>query len=145
MSDRFSGDPKIYLTQDGAEMLFEGGQPVMDSGLENLAGISLFTAPGWWGNSLTLNEDEKIGSDFEETALGPITLQKLADIKQIGESALDNQAFGDVDMTVINPVNWRIDVATVISPPGQDIGQLILTRNGQNWINQANQDTGDTA
>lgn len=137
MIDRFSGDPKIYLTPSGAEMVFTGGQPVMDSGLENLAGISLFTAPGWWGNSLTLVEDEQIGSDFEETALGAITLQKLADIKVSGENALANPAFGDVDMTVTNPVSWRIDANVLISPPGQDAGQLLLSRNGQNWVNQA--------
>lgn len=144
MSDIFSGDPKVYLTPSGADMDFKGGQPVMDKGLENLAGISLFTAPGWWGNSLTTVEDEKIGSDFEETALGPITLQKLTDIKQTGEKALENPAFGEIEAFITNPVNWRIDARFTISPPGKNAGELLLTRNGQNWVNQAGQDTGDS-
>lgn len=144
MSDRFQGDPKLYLTPSGSTLRFEGGQPVMDGGLENLASISLFTAPGWWGNSLLPEEDRKIGSDFEQIARGAITLQKLTDIKQSAENALDNPAFGGADATVTNPVNWRIDMTAVITPPGQDIEELSLSRNGQNWINQADQDTGDT-
>lgn len=144
MIDRFQGDPKLYLTPSGVDMVFSGGQPIMDAGLENLAGISLFTAPGWWGNSLTTNEDEKIGSDFEETARGAITLTKINDIKQSAENSLSNPAFGTVEADVTNPVNWRIDMKASISPPGQDAGELALTRNGQNWINQAQQDTGDT-
>lgn len=143
MISRFSGDPKIYLTPSGAEITFKGGQSVMDHGLENLATISLFTAPGWWGNSLIDDKDKKIGSNFEETALGSITLQKLADIKQSYEKSLDNPAFGTVDAEVTNPQSRRIDVNGVITPPGEDPQKLILTRNGQNWINQANQDTED--
>lgn len=144
MTDRFSGDPKIYLTPSGAEMIFKGGQPVLDAGVENLAQISLFTAPGWWGNSLTTDANKRIGSDFEAKARGSITLQKLADIKQAGESALKSPAFGSAVMTVTNPQSWRIDASVVISPPGRDAGTLLLSRNGQNWINQANQNTEDS-
>lgn len=143
MVDRFSGDPKLYLTPSGVDMSFEGGQPVMDAGLENLAGISLFTAPGWWGNSLSSKEDEQIGSDFEETARGSINLQKLTDVKQSAEKALTNPAFGNAVATVTNPVNWRIDARFLITPPGKGVQELRFTRNSQNWQNQAQQDTGD--
>jgi hypothetical protein len=144
MMNRFTGDPKLYLTASGSDIIFKGGQPVMDSGLENLASISLFTAPGWWANSLTTDENKKIGSDFEETAKGSITLQKLSDIEKAYENTLDNPAFGEVSADVINPENWRLDVSGTIKPPGKDIEQLRLTRNGQNWINQSQQDTGDS-
>ena len=45
MTDIFSGDPKIILTPYGANLDYEGGQPVMDQGMENQALLSLFTAP----------------------------------------------------------------------------------------------------
>lgn len=140
MINRFQGDPKIIITDDGMSLDFIAGQPVMDSGVENLALISLLTAPGWWGNDILLNPDEQIGSDFEEIAKGPITLSKLNDIKQSAESALNNPAFGTVKTTVINPVSNQINIVNLIEPPGQDAQELILTRNGQNWINQANKE-----
>lgn len=134
--DRFQGDPRLIMHNSGVTLDFLGGQPDMDQGFENQAQIALFTSPGWWGNLLTDNPDEKIGSNFEEQARGAITLSKLNDIKQSGESALASPAFGNVEMTVTNPEHWRIDATTLIQPPGQDVQELLISRNGQNWINQ---------
>lgn len=48
--DRFSGDPKLFdSTGDGGDLLIQGGQPVMDSGLQNAAYLSHFLEPDWWG------------------------------------------------------------------------------------------------
>lgn len=140
MINRFQGDPKLILTDDGVTINFVAGNPVMDQGVENLALISLLTLPGWWGNDIFQNPDEQIGSDFEEIAKGPITLSKLNDIKQSAESALANPAFGNIETTVINPVSDQVHVINRIEPPGQDAQELLLTRNGQNWINQANKE-----
>jgi phage gp46-like protein len=137
MNDIFSGDPKLILDNDGVYISFIGGQPIMDQGLENQALISLFTGHGWWGNSLIDNEDQKIGSDFESTAKGSITLEKLRDIEQAAEKALDSDIFGDIEAVVTNPVSTKIDMNTIIKSPGKDPDQLLLTKNGQNWINQA--------
>lgn len=136
--DRFDGDPRLFLDADGAFLDFQGGQPVMDAGVENLALISLHTRPGWWGNTLISDPKKQIGSNFEQTAKGPVTLSKLNDIRQAAEKALDDPAFGNVTTTVTNPVGWRIDVTNRIEPPGSDIEELTVSLNGGNWIAQAN-------
>lgn len=137
MTNRFQGDPRIFITPSGAKLIFTGGNPVMDAGLENLAIISLFTAPGWWGNTLFNDPDKKIGSDFEDTAMGAITLSKLNDIRQAAEKALVNPAFGTITVDVTNPVSNRIDVRILIQPPGRDVQELRLSRHGGNWQAQA--------
>ena len=135
--DRFQGDPKLILTDDGVDIKYSGGNPIMDAGLENLAQISLLTAPGWWGNSLLDNDDQKLGSNFEEVANGILNLQKLNDTEQAAEAALDNPAFGKVTPIVTNPADSTLQAKILIEPPGQDIETIILTRNGINWQNQA--------
>lgn len=138
MIDRFQGDPKLYLTPDGVNLNIIGGQPVMDQGLENQATLSLFVGEGWWGNDV-LPDANKLGSDFEETAKGSITLTKLNDIRQSGINALQYEAFGKIEGEVLNPESSQLKTIFTISPPGGDVQSLILTRNGQNWINQAAQ------
>jgi hypothetical protein len=137
MTDRFDGDPRLFIDSDGAYLDFQGGQPVMDAGIENLALISLHTGPGWWGNALIDRADRRIGSDFEKTASGTITLSKLNDIRQSAERALSDPAFGRVTTTVQNPQGNRIDVINRIEPPGQDIQELTVSRYGLNWIAQS--------
>lgn len=137
MSNQFEGDPKIVLTPDGATIPFTGGQPVMDGGLENMVNISLFTKPGWAGNTLFRKQDEQIGSEYEDIAKGSITLSSINNTRQAAEKALKNPAFGDVAVDVVNVSGNRLDVKILIRPPGQDVQELILSRNGINWINQA--------
>ena len=137
MIDRFQGDPKIYIDPDGASLSFESGQPVMDQGFENQAFISLFTSPGWWGNTIIQDPDKQIGSDYEETAKGAVTLQKLNQIRQAGIRALKYSAFGNIEGVVTNPVSSQLLAVFTIHPPGLDAQELIITRNGQNWVNQA--------
>ena len=136
MTDIFSGDPRLFLSENGSRFIFKGGQPVMDRGLESLALISLFTKRGWVGNVLFSDIDQQIGSDFEEAAKQPITLSMLNDVAQAAERALDNPAFGNVIVTVENPNSNRLNVTILIQPPGQDSMVLILSRNGDNWIAQ---------
>ena len=139
MIDRFQGDPKLYLDPGGSFLKFVSGQPEMDAGFNNQVLISLFTGVDWWGNDLITNTDEKIGSDFESVSRGSITLSKLNDIRQSANDAIDYHAFGDVEIEVKNPVNNQLNINIVISPPGRDSESLVLLRNGQNWINQANE------
>lgn len=136
MTDIYAGDPRLFLSPNGSKLIFKGGQPVMDRGLENLALISLFTSPGWVGNELFSDADQKLGSDFENAANQPITLTSLNDLVQAAERALVNPAFGDVTVTVENPNSYRLNVSILIEPPGQDSMELILSKNGDNWIAQ---------
>lgn len=136
MIDTFQGDPAIQITNDGANIVFKGGQPVMDQGLENQAQIALFSDPSWPGN-LLLADSEKIGSDFEEVARNAITISGLALVEKSAESALDSNLFGRVTASAINPESWRKDVTITIEPPGADIDTILLSQNGSNWINQS--------
>ena len=77
MTDIYQGDPRLFLDSDGSFLKFTGGQPVMDRGLENIVLISLFTRPGWPGNVLFQDENQKIGSDFLDIANQSITLRLL--------------------------------------------------------------------
>jgi len=132
-TDRYSGDPRLLLTPNGADHDWEGGQPVMDRGLENQALISLFTRPGWCGN-LFLPPGQRIGSDFEETCEGPITLQALAaDIPQSAERALKSPLIPEVTVEVSNPTAWNLAIAISLGS-GQT---LTLDRRGMLWSNQA--------
>ena len=132
----YQGDPKLFLTKDGAELKFVEGQPVMDQGLENLAFISLFTE-GWAGNDLFDDANQKIGSDFEESTRQPITLQNLIDNQDAALKALKNDSFGNIEVDVLNPNGYRRDITIRLEPPGQDINALTITKNGLNWIAQS--------
>ena len=138
--NRFQGDPKITLTPDGASMMFKGGQPVMDQGIENAAILSLFTQSGWWGNALISDVNKKIGSNFERQRT-IIDVQTINDVYDDAVSALkwmqDSGLASNIDVTVTNPVGDQIKTAVVISPPGQDAKKLLFLKNGINWIAQA--------
>ena len=136
MIDTFQGDPALTLGANGADLTFKGGQPVMDQGLENQARISLFTALGWPGNFL-LPDTQQIGSDFEEKARGPITVTSLAGLEKTAEAAMDDPVFGTIRATASNPESWRINMVVEVAPPGESTSVISLTKNGQNWINQA--------
>jgi hypothetical protein len=134
----YDGDPKLILTEDGAELVYNDGQPVMDSGLENNALIGLFTAPGWIGNTL-FGPDQQIGSDFESQARGTLTLSKLADIENAASRALESdvQKVTENTASVINPSGNQLDMKLRLAPPGEDVDLLLTSKNGLNWISQA--------
>ena len=139
---RFQGDPAVQITQDGADMKFIGGQPVMDQGFENAAQISLFTDQGWWGNVLQRDESKKIGSDFPAVQREPITdIRTINDYTDAAERAFkwmrDTGVARKITVTVTNPrVNYVI-TRVEITPPGGDDEQLLFIKNGINWISQA--------
>lgn len=139
MTDKYDGDPRIVIDKNGADLIYRDGQPVMDEGLENNDLIALFTAPGWPGNVL-LQDDQQIGSDFEERATGPITLSGIAVLENSARLALTSPIAKteSIAVSVINPAGSSLVVIIKRAPPGQDVGKLLVTRDGLNWINQAN-------
>jgi hypothetical protein len=137
--DAYGGDPRITIDENGADLVYRDGQPVMDQGLENSDLISLFTAPGWCGNIL-LEEDQRIGSDFEKKATGTLTLSKLALIENAARLALISPSVltENIQVSVVNTQGSGLSVVIRRGPPGQDIKELVLSRNGLNWLSQAN-------
>ena len=146
MVDRFQGDPRLVLTENGAKLIYTGGQPIMDQGVENQALIALFTTRGWAGNTLFTNPDQKIGSDFVEASRQAITLTSLNNIRDVALKALQAPIFGDIEVEVTNPTSYQIKTEIEIKPPGEDPQTIILLKNGINWVLQgtdpANERTG---
>jgi len=142
MADRYQGDPKMILTEDGSNFVFpgDGGQPLMDAGLENAALISLFTEPGWAGNVLFQDPDEQIGSGYEAAGRATITLSNLNDLENEAELALKwmirKKIASRIKASSGNP-NGNVRITEiVIEPPGKDAETILLTKYGENWINQ---------
>ena len=132
--DRFSGDPRLILGVNGWTIDYEGGQPVMDAGLENFVIISLFTRPGWCGNAY-LSPVEQIGSDFLDTCGQALTLQTLADIENAALRALKSDLLPNVSVSVVNPNGWDLQITINL---GNGASPMILKRNNALWSNQAN-------
>ncbi len=132
----YQGDPRLFLDADGSYLVFKGGQPVMDRGLENMVMIKLFTRKGWAGNAVLPNEANHIGSDFLASFDQPITITSFNDIRNATLKALKDPAFGDIEVNVSNPQSYRINVDILIRFPGGDILKLLVTKNGLNWTAQ---------
>jgi len=138
----WEGDPKIDLTEDGADMVYRGGQPVMDRGLENCVLLSLFTAPDWAGNALLTGPDEAIGSLYEQIATkDAITLTSLERLASAARAALawliPARIASKIDVDVSNPEGRQLAATIRIYPPGGgDPALLTILRNGPNWIYQ---------
>lgn len=136
----YQGDLKITIDKNGADMIFIGGQPVQDLGLENTVLISLFTRKDWCGNALIRNINQRIGSRFEMTCNQPITIAMLNAVRNAALNALDwmvsTNLVSEIDVRVSNPNGLRLETLVAIAPPGKDIEVLKLTKNGLNWIYQ---------
>ena len=140
ISNRFQGDPAIEITPDGACMTFKGGQPIMDQGFHNAVLISLFTKPGYWGNSLETKESKKIGSNFERNRV----IQDINSVNEVSDDAkqalkwmLDNGIAETITVDVTNPKLNNIFTKIKIKPLGKTPEEFLLTQNGLNWISQA--------
>jgi phage gp46-like protein len=143
----FEGDPKLFLDESGSYLRWVGGQCIMDAGLENAVFISLFTTlepknspRGWAGNYLFENNEVWVGSRFEEAINEPITLSTLTNAEDEAKKALDwmiaKNLASSIDVTITNPVGPRIETLIQIKPPDLPIQQLLLIKNGVNWIYQ---------
>lgn len=140
MTDRYQGDPKLTLDENGADLTFKGGQPEMDRGLENAALISLHTRRGWCGNVLFRKPEQRIGSDYEESLKLPITLTSFNTVRNAALAALawfvDVKIASEIDAAVRNPTGRRVETLCGIKPLSQDPIVLLSVKNGLNWIAQ---------
>jgi phage gp46-like protein len=144
---QYQGDPRLFLDGEGSFLIWRGGQCVMDQGLENAVDISLFTrldpktSPlGWAGNYLIDDIKQHVGSRFEEVADRPITFSGLTDISNAAKLALDWLITAglakEITVETTNPrYEWR-RVAVRITRPDLTDKEIVLLRNGQNWIYQ---------
>jgi hypothetical protein len=135
MMDRYSGDPRIIIGKNGWTLDYEGGQPIMDQGIENEALQRLLTRKGWCGN-LFLYPASQIGSDFLDVCEAPITLQSVTtDIPNAAVRALQGDLFPaeNISVTVTNPSGWNLSITINL---GSGV-VLTLDRRGMLWTTQA--------
>jgi len=122
----YEGDPKIVLGPNGSRIVYKGGQPVMDRGIENSVFVDLGTKKrgvdshqkGWVGNYLMRDPDQRIGTDYQDTFENqPITLAGLATREQTTKAALKGAIYGAVSSKVTNPNTDKIINKILIGPP----------------------------
>lgn len=149
----YQGDPKIYLKAEGSYLKFVNGQPIMDAGLENRVVIPLFTRRRsktekklWVGNLVFDNQEYHMGTDFEEGFEAPITVGLIeAQEKQAAkalQSMIDTNLASEIEIEIVNPTGYRLDMNILIRPPNLPESELVLIQNGANWIIQ-DQDPAD--
>ncbi len=145
MKDIYQGDPKLFIDAEGVDFNIPGEslQPEMEQGVENLTFISLLTDKGWPGNFYLTDNDQKIGSKFEETFKLPITLSNLEVMRKATIEALKNPIFGKIESTVTAPQNNRLKNVIEVAPPGGELFEIVLIKNGLNWLLQAEKGQGE--
>jgi phage gp46-like protein len=84
----YDGDPKIDLQGDQSTLTIVGGQPIMDEGLENAVTLSLFTATGWWGNSVSGGGSGRYGVSLDGIESRKLTNQTRLDAIEYARQAL---------------------------------------------------------
>jgi len=142
MSDltRFEGDPKIFMTKDGADQLIEDGQPLMDQGIEN-ALLILLMSEDWILNDLFDDSDQHLKSRFPAENKKEITATNLIDTEQSAMSSLaplvSKGIAGSIVAVTENPTSNQRETTITVTAPSGVVNQLILTTNGINWIRQA--------
>lgn len=136
----YEGDPKIYITANGADMVFRGGQPVMDRGLENAVVLSIHSR-AWFGNLYLRDAAQKLNGRFEQAAEGPITLSNLANIENAAQTDLawmvEKGVASRVRAATENNAGTSTRTVIAVSPPGADLFTILATQHGANWISQA--------
>jgi phage gp46-like protein len=83
----YDGDPKIISYGSGTDLEIVGGQPTMDQGLYNAVHLSLFSAAGWWGNSVS-SPSERVNSEFETINTRTLTNATRLDAEEFARQAL---------------------------------------------------------
>lgn len=138
--NRFAGDPALKITENGAFLQFIGGQPIMDQGLNNAVLISLFTKPGWWGNTLIPDPNKKVGSEYQKIRT-VIDVATVRDVSEAADEALrwmtDTGLVNNIEIQTVNPAGDQIRTAINFYPPGNDVQSFLFTKNGLSWIGQA--------
>ena len=139
MADRFEVDPRITIDEDGADLEFIGGQPIMDAGLENAVLISLFTQE-WFGNTFFDDPDQRLGGNFLKSFEQPLSISTVEAIRKAALSdlkwMLTSRLASEINVVVTNPESKKIAVVILIKPQGKDLQALLLEKNGVNWVNQ---------
>jgi hypothetical protein len=143
MTDIYDGDPLLILGPDGADLVFNGGQPVMGTGLLNHVNLSLLTESGHWSEDLEDDVHKRYTGYFLKQKGKPITRQSLIDRSRAAEADAAGPEFRSVSATITNPTSQSIFLNLTLTPPTGDEKKLRLINNGENWIQQRDDPKND--
>ena len=104
----YEGDVKLIQTDDGGDIEFIAGQPVMDQGLETAVYISLFSSD-WWGNAIS-EQNEKLESKLEDIYNRNLSNKTRLDAEEYVRKALE--------WMIRLGIAKRIDVSASLPTPG---------------------------
>lgn len=102
--DPLIGDPLIVDSGNGGDLLMDGGQPVMSSGIENAVYLSLFVEPNWWGNDIDPANPGAVGSYHF--------------LPLVGRAKLTPSLVGDVTEAIKADLEWMQDDGVTVGDPG---------------------------
>lgn len=136
--NRFQGDPKIYLTHDGATGIWTGGQPEMTQSIVQEMLLRLYTKSGWHGNAFTNNKLKKLGSRFEEECTKQIDSQTPNRVIFAAQEALApmtdaNYLRATFDIVVSNPTGREIKTVIQAFSPVIGNAELGLIKYAETW------------
>lgn len=134
--DLFSGDPKLFDSNDGGDLLIQGGQPVMDQGLQNSAYLSHFLESDWWGWSSDPANPEIVdcGNLLRLMKRAVLTPALLNDIEAAAKKDLawmkDNGVADKVEVTASIVALGFVGIEETITEP---TGNVTTVRWRLNW------------
>lgn len=138
--DPYGGDPLIQDLGEGGQLVWDGGQPCMSSGIENAAYLSLFVEANWWGNDIDQANPGAVGSAnfLPLTDRATLTPGLLVDLKKAAEADLawmiaDGVA-DSVAVVISMPSTGLVEIAVTITEPS---GAVTATRWKLNWARLA--------
>jgi phage gp46-like protein len=132
----YDGDVRVEHSPDGGLITFVAGQPIMDQGLSTAVYLSLWTAPGWWGNAVA-GEYEDMGSDCEALELRPLTNKTRLDYEESARKALAWMVFSKVAKSVtVEAVISNINVLSVAIAIEEPDGIISNLKYKINWQGQ---------
>jgi phage gp46-like protein len=133
------GDPEMVLTPDGMDLVYKGGQPVMDGGIGNAVLVTLLSEE-WVANPL-VRSPMRLGGKFLEATKKAITVSALNEMRVAAIADLqwmiDEKVASKIDVVVSNPKHDRIEVVVIVKPPAGDLKILQISKYGPNWVSQA--------
>lgn len=137
MLNRYQGDPLLSIEENGIDIPFFGGQPIMDRGLTNAVLNSLFIPKGYILSKLIGCEGLE-GSDFLHACNKTTTVSNLNEVRQRAEKALSS-IDGTKEIFVSNPSGNKKEILIRIKPPGENKEKTIeflFTKKGIYWYYQ---------
>jgi NADPH-dependent curcumin reductase CurA len=137
MTDIYSGDILVTLDGDGADIIFPGnGEPIRDTGVENLVNFNQLTEAGHWTEDLRADVNHRYKGLTLEAIKKPITRQSLIDDARAAEEDGKDPVFRKIESEATNPVGQQVKITTKYYPISNDPFILIQEKNGENYINQ---------